>query len=280
MVLRNLTSKLWRPGPRARRGAGFGLALWVGAMAAIAPRGFAANGATRLQEITDKWRNQRARDFPIEMYLRPVVAADPAFNRDPKSTPESLSPPARQVWDSLHLLLNTELQAQYLGLSNDSLRAEWVRRYWRLRDPTPTTPENERLEVHQKRVAEARSKFGMKDPPGWDDRGVIWIQFGEPDSDREETARSKTARLHARPSGVALSRRPLGGRVRTSESERPWKLGRSSAKLSYRPDLVARDRERLGYDPRYEPPTPAATIVPATSSASPRIACWRIPTTC
>lgn len=244
-------------GQPARCGrAAVALLLAWPAITLVAAPGAAAPGTNRLQEITDKWRQTRGHDFPLEVYLRPLVAADSAFRRDSTLAPESLGPTARQVWDGLHYLLAPSLQQQYLGLSTDSLRLEWVRRYWRLRDPTPTTPENERLDVHLQRVREARDRFAWKHAPGWDARGAIWIQFGAPDSVIEQEARVEDGLgfVPARQQWLYLDDKWV------VEFERPnpkggWILGRSSARISYRPDLVARDRERLGYDPSSEPPT-------------------------
>jgi GWxTD domain-containing protein len=164
----------------------------------------------------------------------------------------------RGVWDGLQYLLSSNLQRQFLGLSNDDLRAEWLRRYWRLRDPTPTTAENERQREHERRVIAAKSCCAWKEAPGWDDRGAIRIRFGDPDSIIEEVAIVEDGRgfvpgrqdwLYLDDKWVAQFERP--------NPKGPWKLGRSSARLSYRPDLVSRDRQRLGYDPSLEPPTPS-----------------------
>ncbi len=227
-------------------------AIWFWAAATLLAAGAWVPSASardnRLQDITDKWRHTRGQDMPVEVYLRSLVQADSGFAVDSTRTPEKLAPEARAAFAGLVPILSRELQMQFLGLSSDSLRSEWLRRYWRLRDPTPTTPENERLEIHQQRVAQARSEFAAKKPPGWDDRGAIWIAFGAPDSTIEEMANVEAGVgftpahqewLYLRERWVVEFERP--------NPRGPWKLGRSSARLSYQPDLVARDRARLGY---------------------------------
>jgi GWxTD domain-containing protein len=77
-------------------------------------------------------------------------------------------------------ILSDTLQQQFLGLSCERLQREWLRRYWALRDPTPTTPENERWEEHLRRVAAARARFGMATAPYYDARGAFFILFGAP----------------------------------------------------------------------------------------------------
>jgi GWxTD domain-containing protein len=211
-----------------------------------------------LRDTTEKLRRGRPADLPLEVYLRHLVKEDPAFGADSSLAGERLSPPMRSTYAGLRPLLSATLQMQFLGLSSDSLREEWLRRYWKFRDPTPTTPENERQAEHQSRVREARDRFAWKAEPGWDDRGAIWIQYGAPDSIFEETP-SVEEGLGFVP-GHALWMYFTEKWVVEFERPNPkgaWKLGRSSARLSYRPDLVARDRERLGYDPSKENPVPS-----------------------
>ncbi len=78
-------------------------------------------------------------------------------------------------------------------------RSEWLRKYWKRRDPTPTTEENEAWLEFEKRVLEARAQFGqlwnakhlkyLRDQHNragwpnapWDARGELFIKYGEPD---------------------------------------------------------------------------------------------------
>lgn len=207
-----------------------------------------AAGGNRLQDITDRWRKTRAQDVPVSVYLRALVQSDSGFTLDSTRTVERLSPDARAGFDELEPLLSRELQAQYLGLSNDSLRAEWIRRYWRLRDPTPTTPANERRTIHEQRVETARREFGSKGRPGWDDRGAVWIAFGNPDSIIEDVASVEegVGYVPAHAEWLYLDEKWVAEFERPNPRG-PWKLGRSSARLSFRPDLVGRDKVRLGY---------------------------------
>ena len=55
------------------------------------------------------------------------------------------------------------------------------KKFWKQRDPDPSTPENERLMEHFRRVRFARSNFHFTAPPYYDDRGKTYIKYGPPD---------------------------------------------------------------------------------------------------
>jgi GWxTD domain-containing protein len=58
----------------------------------------------------------------------------------------------------------------------------FIEAFWKQRDPTPGTPENEFKEEHYRRIDHANRYFGRQSPlPGWKtDRGRIHIILGEP----------------------------------------------------------------------------------------------------
>ncbi|MFC1563389.1 GWxTD domain-containing protein [candidate division KSB1 bacterium] len=57
-----------------------------------------------------------------------------------------------------------------------------IKKFWLGKDPTPTTTANERLLEHWKRIAFARDNYirGDTTPYGTDDRGLIYVKYGEP----------------------------------------------------------------------------------------------------
>jgi GWxTD domain-containing protein len=66
--------------------------------------------------------------------------------------------------------------------SPDSLRAISWRAFWDRRDPTPGTPGNEFRDEYYRRIRYANTTFSVGKRPGWrTDRGMIYIQYGEPD---------------------------------------------------------------------------------------------------
>jgi GWxTD domain-containing protein len=70
----------------------------------------------------------------------------------------------------------------FLKLQTDRERDLFIEAFWKQRDPTPGTPENEFKTEHARRLAYANRYLGRDAPrPGWrTDRGRIYIILGEP----------------------------------------------------------------------------------------------------
>jgi GWxTD domain-containing protein len=72
----------------------------------------------------------------------------------------------------------------YEGLSVEGKR-NYLRTFWRRRDPTPATPTNEAQDDYYRLVAYATRQYregGAAEVPGWrTDRGRIFLRYGEPD---------------------------------------------------------------------------------------------------
>jgi GWxTD domain-containing protein len=70
----------------------------------------------------------------------------------------------------------------FLQLQTDRERDLFMEAFWKQRDPTYGTPENEFREEHYRRINYANHQFGRGVPkPGWEtDRGRIYIILGEP----------------------------------------------------------------------------------------------------
>lgn len=83
--------------------------------------------------------------------------------------------------DAAYLISASERE-EFLALRSDSERDLFIERFWSLRDPDPSTEENEARLRHYRRLKEADRKFSL-DGPGWKSaRGKIWIMHGPPDS--------------------------------------------------------------------------------------------------
>jgi len=67
-------------------------------------------------------------------------------------------------------------------LENDRERDLFIEEFWKQRDPTPGTPQNEFKETHYKRIEYTNHHFGRGTPvKGWStDRGRFYIILGEP----------------------------------------------------------------------------------------------------
>jgi GWxTD domain-containing protein len=70
----------------------------------------------------------------------------------------------------------------FLKLQTDQERDLFIQAFWKHRDPTPDTPENEYKTEHYRRIEYANQYLGREEPiPGWKtDRGRICIILGEP----------------------------------------------------------------------------------------------------
>jgi GWxTD domain-containing protein len=86
----------------------------------------------------------------------------------------------KNLYFSLKLLFSKEEMEKFLMLP-DSLREEWLRVWWKKKDPDLTTDLNEFKEEFDRRVEHVlifyHSIFGEKP---WDDRGDVYILYGEP----------------------------------------------------------------------------------------------------
>jgi hypothetical protein len=97
-----------------------------------------------------------------------------------------------------HIVDTDDFEA-FQSLSNEYDKKEWLRKFWKKRDPTPTTDENELYQEFEKRIQFARAHFSdywnfrhfnyLQDQylkqgdyhAPWDARGELYIKYGEPD---------------------------------------------------------------------------------------------------
>ncbi len=90
---------------------------------------------------------------------------------------------SRQRDAALKALLGPQQFGEYVLITDTIESDEWLRRFWTAHDPTPTTPENEFRDEHERRVSHAIYLFGShaRGGPPWDDRGEVYIRYGQPD---------------------------------------------------------------------------------------------------
>ena len=71
---------------------------------------------------------------------------------------------------------------QYEKLDSLKSKKEFLYRFWKKRDPDPSTPVNEFYNEYMRRVNLCNDRFGVMGKPGMKtDRGRIYILYGEPD---------------------------------------------------------------------------------------------------
>ncbi len=96
-----------------------------------------------------------------------VSALDPVYQDFLKLTTYLISPKEREV---------------FLSLPDNRDRDIFVTDFWKIRDPTPGTPENEYKDDIQKRFEHVNKYFAAGRPGYMTDRGRIWMILGEPRS--------------------------------------------------------------------------------------------------
>jgi len=82
-------------------------------------------------------------------------------------------------------VLDKEDYSEWLRVlkKNDSGLSKKITTFWVFKDPVPTTEKNERLIEHWQRIAYARENFKNDNTNvyGTDDRGLVYVKYGEPD---------------------------------------------------------------------------------------------------
>ena len=90
-------------------------------------------------------------------------------------------------------IISKKERAVFLQLDNDNIRSLFIQAFWKQRDPTPGTPENEYKAEHYRRLSVANKKYGFgSTTPGWKtDRGFIYIILGEPRTIEEHSSQQE-----------------------------------------------------------------------------------------
>ncbi len=93
-------------------------------------------------------------------------------------------PPRYRKWldEEVGYIITAKERAVFLQLRTDKERDIFVEAFWKQRDPSPGTPQNEFEQEHYRRLNHANSFYGRSTPlPGWrTDRGRIYVILGPP----------------------------------------------------------------------------------------------------
>src|SRR5215471_7988189 len=122
------------------------------------------------------------------------TVAKPMSERQKKKNEEKLkqelvSPYTKWLKEEVIYIITDEERKAFKQLQTDEERQKFIEQFWRRRDPTPGTAENESREEHYRRIAYANEHFGAGAIPGWKtDFGMIYIKYGPPD-EREQHSR-------------------------------------------------------------------------------------------
>ena len=81
-------------------------------------------------------------------------------------------------------IINTEERKQFLALANDAERDSFIKAFWDVRNPDPSSGTNEYKEEHYRRLAYANQNYGfVQAQDGWrTDEGRIYITLGAVDN--------------------------------------------------------------------------------------------------
>ena len=94
----------------------------------------------------------------------------------------SLDSSSEQFLSRVRYIITPEERTVFLQLP-PSEREKFIEEFWKRRDPTPETPENEFRVQYFRRINETNRLFNEPGTQGWlTDRGRVWIIFGRPDS--------------------------------------------------------------------------------------------------
>ncbi len=108
----------------------------------------------------------------------------PALARDAKPAPRGAKGEQLQDWPAgpVRYIITRSESRRWKEMQNDAERLNFIRQFWKRRDPDPRTAVNEFRGEYWRRVLEANRRFGSPGKPGWrSDRGKMFILLGEPE---------------------------------------------------------------------------------------------------
>ncbi len=110
-----------------------------------------------------------------------VLSLSPIFGEQ-KVKKKDLAPRFQEWLDLTQYIMYGEERDVFMQLTNDRERDIFIETFWKQRDPTPGTPQNEYKDEHLARFAYANKWFSRgTSRPGWmTDMGRIYIILGEP----------------------------------------------------------------------------------------------------
>jgi len=85
------------------------------------------------------------------------------------------------IYAELEMLIEPDQRERFQNLPIDE-KGHFIRKFWKQKDPVPTTKKNERLVEHFRRVNFVRNIYPDASPPFYDDRGKIYVKYGPPDN--------------------------------------------------------------------------------------------------
>jgi len=108
-----------------------------------------------------------------------VLSPSPQKKMSPKDLPSLYR---KWLEEEVVYIITAKEKDVFLRLETDREREIFIEAFWKVRDPDPTTPENEFKKEHYRRIKHADQKYGREGPgAGWrTPMGKIYILLGEP----------------------------------------------------------------------------------------------------
>ncbi|KAB2881409.1 GWxTD domain-containing protein [bacterium] len=78
-------------------------------------------------------------------------------------------------------IASTDEIKQWESFKSNPEKLEFLKTFWKRRDPNPIDPVNQRLIEHYKRLNYARQTYSKAFKPWYDDRGALYIKLGKPE---------------------------------------------------------------------------------------------------
>src|ERR1039458_3542609 len=164
--------------------AGLRFRCWVGLLSSVMAVGFSAVSLAQDKDKDTKSSEDTGAATAPGNQADPLKRPIPEKQRrkNAKALKIELSKTYRKWLDEdVRWIITYEEAQNFMLLSNDEERDQFIEAFWQRRDPTPDTEENEFKEEHYRRIAYANEHFAAG-IPGWkSDRGRMYIVFGPAD---------------------------------------------------------------------------------------------------
>ncbi|NIM83211.1 MAG: GWxTD domain-containing protein [Candidatus Aminicenantes bacterium] len=93
---------------------------------------------------------------------------------------KKLDPDSSEFISITKYIMTSEEYKQFINLPAYEERSKFIEDFWKRRDPTPETEENEFKNTYLARIDAAKRIFGKGPAGDLDDRGMIYVLFGPP----------------------------------------------------------------------------------------------------
>jgi GWxTD domain-containing protein len=121
--------------------------------------------------------------FLLVFFSVAILCALSVSSQEKKGPDKIVLPEKYKKWldEEVPYIISENERDVFKSLRTDEERENFIKTFWKRRDPTPDTPVNEYREEHYRRLAYADKSF-FEGRAGWrTDRGRVYIMFGPPD---------------------------------------------------------------------------------------------------